>query len=422
MGLCLSMPAMSEPEISEEVQSYINKGLAQNCADGTLEKALEYFDAAISLDPKCVIAHVKKANVLSHLNRLSEAAQVCENALSIEPTNLYAKYMLGRIKNKAYNIEYDQDLTTNSKEHLAFLKQITKTKAVTAYDYQAKGWAYEKLGDIDSQIRMFVKSLNKSPDVYTAFNVGKTYFDKGEYQLAIHGFNIAVEEDPECFNAWCKLINSHERAGQNEKAREIALDVVKRFPDNATAYHYVAATSANFGEAEEHKGDVSHARELYDESIEYHAKALKLLPNCPLYHCTLAQTYYDRALDGDDIRAMESFNLAFELYKDPKNHKGMEGAHESTKKVFSTQREELLKKLTVLNKVKLEEIAPGDTDAEDAAVQAINKRVVAVKAEIKVATDEAVEILDIKSEATADTVTLKVTEMTAIYAVLCKRK
>lgn len=412
MGLCLSMPASSESEISEEVQSYIKKAFREYFECDTSEKALEYLDEAIKLDPNCLIAHVLRADELSHLNRLSEATQACEIALSIKPNDLFAKYMHARIKNKEYNIAHKQDLSTNSKEYVALLKQITKAKAITSYDYQAKGWAYEKLGDIESQVRMFVKSLQKEPDVYTAFQVGKIYFAKGEYQLAIHGFNIAVEEDPECFWAWGKLITSYERAGQNEKALEIALKVVELFPDNATAYHWVAVTYANFGEVEKREGNVAHARELYDESIKYYEKVLPLLPNCPLYHCTLAQTYYDRALEGDDIRAMESFNLAFELYKDPKNREGLESVHENIQRVFSTQRAELLKKLTVLNEVKLE--LPNDSD--DPEVQALKKKVDEAKAEVKTINDEVVEILDIKSEATEDAVTLKASDVMALLA------
>jgi Flp pilus assembly protein TadD len=64
---------------------------------GGPEVALNDFDKAIALDPKCAEAYLWKGIALHKANRAAEARQALQKAVELDPNRLWAKQELAKI-------------------------------------------------------------------------------------------------------------------------------------------------------------------------------------------------------------------------------------------------------------------------------------------------------------------------------------
>jgi len=68
---------------------------ALHAESGEPERALDYFNGALSVEPKSAAAYAAKAGVLVMLNRPGEAEQIARQALILDPGSIASHYILG---------------------------------------------------------------------------------------------------------------------------------------------------------------------------------------------------------------------------------------------------------------------------------------------------------------------------------------
>lgn len=74
--------------ISNQTTKYVKKGM-KLFKLGKISEAIECYDKAIQLDPKCCIAWSNKARAYDELNNMSEAMKCYKIALEINPYNVW---------------------------------------------------------------------------------------------------------------------------------------------------------------------------------------------------------------------------------------------------------------------------------------------------------------------------------------------
>jgi len=149
-------------------------------ANGASEKALQYYNKAVKINPNYAAALLNMGNVYRGMRDLRKAVEIYETAVRIDPDSLTAE---------------------------------------TWYDM---GTTYYELGDRRKAIDMFLKAVAKKPDYADAYNwIGKAYYDEGVYGRALENYNRAVEINPDHAQAWTNMGDLYNRFHNHQKAKEM---------------------------------------------------------------------------------------------------------------------------------------------------------------------------------------------------------
>ena len=278
---------------------------------GDYERATEHFESAAMSDSTNSMYHRSFAGILTlNADRKDEAIKHYKKALELDPKNIRATYGLAR----------QEHPDMQSKEYQQVIKKVIKFKAKTFDDYIAKAYVYEDQGDIENCILMTQKALELRKEPGTSYNLAIDFAEQKNFGAAIKAYQDAVAWDPEYSQAWDQL---------------------------AVTYKML---------------------EQYSDAIPCYHKALAIHPNNPAIHCSLGQALY---WSGDEKAAIESFELAFELNKNPENSKNLNAASRAfVKDVLSHERAELLERFKEIDALRIEPIQTADILDPQEAVEA----------------------------------------------------
>jgi tetratricopeptide (TPR) repeat protein len=107
------------------------------------------------------------------------------------------------------------------KDGLSLWSDNVKKSPVKARGYNYSGLAYHKVGDRDSAILQYKKSLSLNPFYADAHNnIGISYFYKGLVDKAITHFKHAIEVDPSHGGAHYNLGIAYGEKGLTDQAYE----------------------------------------------------------------------------------------------------------------------------------------------------------------------------------------------------------
>ena len=92
---------------------------------------------------------------------------------------------------------------------------------------------YAKMGDWDNSASYCSELYKKNPNSYRACNqYGLTLFCKGETKKAIEMYEQAIKLKPEIPDSYLNLVFAYNKIGKKVKAKNLAEDFMKKFPDN----------------------------------------------------------------------------------------------------------------------------------------------------------------------------------------------
>ncbi len=192
---------------------------------GRFEEAIDCYDKALEIDPKCAIAWNNKGRTLESLGHFDESIKCYSKALEINPQYDEAWYgkgnglhSLGRFEDAI--VCYDKTLKinpqytaawTNKGGNLAELRRFEE--AIICYDkalemdtqdtvtWNMKGNSFRGLGRFEKAFECYDKSLKINPrDVVAWYNKGATECEVGRKLDAIKSLRIFIELAPPEYN------------------------------------------------------------------------------------------------------------------------------------------------------------------------------------------------------------------------------
>lgn len=168
MRLCKYEQAISYfdamPNASNIIETYSNRGSAL-AKIGHHDAALDYYDAALDLDPNFAPALNNKANLMMQQGKISEAILMYDAALKSDPSNTVAKKNLEKAKsrqaelnmveNKSHSMEPETRQETSTDVDFALSEwkdQETASTNIEAVSHSPKEDFFEKITNVFSTI------------------------------------------------------------------------------------------------------------------------------------------------------------------------------------------------------------------------------------------------------------------------------
>lgn len=190
------------------------------------ENALKDYAAAIEQEDKDYDLYIGVYEALSAHGKDKEAQEYLNQALEISGTKAYDKMQKGRIN----------FLLGEQKTAISLLEEAIKGKEVTAYYYLAE--IYSLMGDTENSEKTMASYIESgAADSYNLFNIANDQIEKGNYDMAIECLNLALnlEKVPNKQMLMKTLIIAHEQNLDFEKAKEVMLEYIEKYPDDEEA-------------------------------------------------------------------------------------------------------------------------------------------------------------------------------------------
>ena len=239
----------------------------------SLEKAMEYIDKAIALDPRSIDAYIVKGDIYTEKNRGSEAALNYNKALDIDKISVEA--------------------------------------------ILRKGILYRRTTSYDVAIETLNEAIKIDPSFAPAYReLGENYYEKKNMDRAKEEFKKYLSLSKNNFSARLRYAGLLFRTRDYQNAMNEAQQLLQMNPENITALRIKAYTAVEMGDHKRATETLEMIFKKMDKSkiaqrdMEYYAKALQ-----KSNQDSLAAIYYRQAFDMDTTRVDILNEIASMLFK-----------------------------------------------------------------------------------------------------------
>ena len=221
-------------EFEDIADHYIDKGL--------LGEAMGSMDLAFKQYPFSANFLIKKGQILTILERLSEAEKILEKAESLEPSNPDLHIAKGSILSKR-------------RKHQLALKHFQKAQILSENEmdvFPFIAFEYQCLGKFKDAIKYLSSFLAEEPeDDIAIFNIAYCFERSDAFNDAIDFFKNLIEKAPYCEIIWYQLGLFHNKT-KDYKQAVWALDYAITIDECFTAgYHEKARSLSHLGKTKE---------------------------------------------------------------------------------------------------------------------------------------------------------------------------
>lgn len=257
----------------DSAEIYFKIGQAQYFK-GDLDKAINYFDNAISKNPKLGKAYYLLAETYTKKARFLEASMNAKKAIKVMPMqNSCAHWLLSNL----YRVSSARSFKNYMLSKFEFLLSVL----TLPFDKIALGNVFKIISYIQ-----FLPMLIQ----------GAYYYQSNRPTEALEVYSAAIDKAPGFVPLYCLLGDIYRSLGRFEDAiteyrMAIWLDCL-----NIPAYRHLC-------QAYEEQGD-------YDSAVEIYEKLIQIMPNMPDVHSNLANILY---VKGDIDGAISHFQTAVTL-------------------------------------------------------------------------------------------------------------
>ncbi|WP_135605447.1 tetratricopeptide repeat protein [Methanococcoides sp. NM1] len=281
------------PAVEDEV-TLNNEGLAFYELN-EYDKALEYFDKALEINPDYVDAWNNKGLTLNKLNEFENASESFDKALDINPDDADLWNNKGNtIKNLAnYNSDYTRTVTTYAKmqvinqykESITYFDKALEIEPNHADAWNNKGLTLDKLNEFENASESFDKALEINPDDADLWNnKGNTIKNLANYnseraitKYAIIQANDQYKESITYFDKALEIDPNHADAWNN---KGFALFSLSSYPEALECFDKSIELNPDNADAWFNKGFLLSRRpNTYEEGIDCLDKSIELYPN-----------------------------------------------------------------------------------------------------------------------------------------------
>jgi len=223
---------------------------------GKLNKAIDYYQKALDLQPNYAVAHNNLGNTLLQQGKLKQASKHYQQAIQIQPNYADAHYNLAIILlkrnditgateylNKTLQLQPDHTEAHNQMAQLLhqqgnFDKAIYHYKECLKLDpynttvFHNLGAIFLEQGEPAAALKYFLRLLQIAPNFDTYFNLGVIYMYLGRANDAIQYFQEALKKDPNHFASYSNLGSIYLKAGDYKNAARHYRQALKLHQNN----------------------------------------------------------------------------------------------------------------------------------------------------------------------------------------------
>lgn len=276
---------------------------------GELDRAINYFNMAISKGADKAQCHFMMAQSLKKKDRYHDALDEVNEALKytlFKSSRIhYLKYRLLKalffksFKTKLTSkFEYLLSVLTLPFDKEAIKTVLDKTKIVAILPDLAVAYKYYAMKDYDKAIATYIMAIDKMPGFAPLYSLlGDVYRVVGKHEEAIVEYKMARWIDSLCFSAYSGLVQTYEEMGDYDNAIITYRKFISIHPNNAVLHSNVANLYFMKGEVE--------------KAVAHYQSAISLNPK-PDWTSLVAQTlgYIQQNVTKNTEAAVSSFQIA----------------------------------------------------------------------------------------------------------------
>ncbi|GJM13729.1 MAG: hypothetical protein DHS20C12_21320 [Pseudohongiella sp.] len=303
---------------------------------GKIQQALPYFQTALETSTPVDQYWLSYIDALVKLDRLAEANDALEQAISSGGNGEVFEPLARRISEREENnqsIAPDQDPTQENFQRLVnlynrgqLLEALSATKELleqhpnSAVLLNVLGAVFAALKQSDAAIDSYKRALRIKPDFAEAHNnLGVILLDTGELEAAINSYRLAIEIKDDYAEAHNNLGNALRVIGDLKNSKTSCMQALRINPNLAEAhnnlgntqrdlgdldgasssYRQAATVKPEYAEAHNNLGAVLHSTGESEAAIESYGQALKYKPD-------YAEPYYNKAITLQELGNLEA--------------------------------------------------------------------------------------------------------------------
>jgi tetratricopeptide (TPR) repeat protein len=241
-------------------------------------KAIQYYQAALKLDPSAGIVLDELTDLYISVGRLRDAVSLCEDMLSKNPDDLDARRMLGRIYLRALSEGQPRGANQdNLRKAMDEFQKVTQKDPNDADSWVKLGQLYRMSNQPAEAEKAFNAALKAEPDDEDALTgLAMMYADAGDTKSAIEKLKAATNKNPN-EQTLAMLADQYESIHDYKSAAEVLRKALEMAPDNEKIAVGLAADLA--------------ASDQLDEALKLYQQMAADEPRDPTFQMSIAEIY-----------------------------------------------------------------------------------------------------------------------------------
>lgn len=253
------------------------------------DSAIRAIDVAIGIDPWFVDAYIKKALIYKEQSRPNQAYNVYQQLIGKFRGTSIGYFLRGQFS--LYEMDDPDYALKDFEQALTYQKDA-------GYIYSAIGDLYlNYFEDYENAKQNFQQAMFLEPSsALSITDMGRCYYQQGEYDHAAHYFKMAIQKDDEHIQAIDFLADCYVQEDSLDLAIQTYQRILEIDPVNASAL-------VNIGWCYYLKGDFMKCIEYSKNALDLNSYAYEAIANIALTHLRLGETElareeYDRYLSA----------------------------------------------------------------------------------------------------------------------------
>jgi serine/threonine protein kinase/Tfp pilus assembly protein PilF len=211
------------------------------------ERAIEYFERAIKIDPSFAMAYHGLGRAYQLVNKQNPAREAYARAVEFSDRASEKDRLL-------ISASYAESVARNREKATVIREEIVRRYPDDKWNHFWLADSYIYMGNrINDAVRAYEECLRLDPDFGPALNqLGFVYFELGEYERAVETMKRYAAVRPGEANPWDSLGQIHALAGKVEEAIAASREALKIKPDfyeSVSRLSYLLAFEERYPEA-----------------------------------------------------------------------------------------------------------------------------------------------------------------------------